>query len=96
LLVAAGAARPRSLASVDDPNLVIDTIKKAEDSQDLIVRLYECHGARGTARLRLDRPFEAATFCNILEDELGPAKIGRGLIQVPYGPFQIITLKVRP
>ena len=49
----ASVAATQSLASVDDPNLVLDTIKRAEDSDALVLRLYEAHGARGTARLRL-------------------------------------------
>ena len=48
------AASPvESFAAVDDPNLVLDTIKRAEDSDALVLRLYEAHGARGTARVRL-------------------------------------------
>ena len=43
----------RSFAAVDDPNLVLDTIKRAEDSDALVLRLYEAHGARGIARVRL-------------------------------------------
>ena len=42
-----------SFASVDDANLMLDTIKRAEDSDALVLRLYEAHGARGTARVRL-------------------------------------------
>ena len=49
-----------SFATVNTPNLVIDTIKRAEDSAALIVRLYECHGARGTARLQLASGFTKA------------------------------------
>jgi alpha-mannosidase len=33
--------------------LVLDTIKRAEDSDAVVVRLYEPHGARGVAALRL-------------------------------------------
>ena len=50
---APGAAEPRSCLSVDDPNLVLDTVKRAEDSDALLLRLYEAHGARGRARLRV-------------------------------------------
>lgn len=32
------------------PNVVLDTIKKAEDTDDLIVRLYEAYGGHATAR----------------------------------------------
>src|SRR4051812_4208599 len=42
---AAGAdAAARSLLAVDVPGLLIDTVKRAEDSDALIVRLYEAHG----------------------------------------------------
>jgi alpha-mannosidase len=45
-----------SLFTVDKPNLVIDSIKFAEDARDgkfdVIVRLYESMGGRGTALLK--------------------------------------------
>jgi alpha-mannosidase len=84
-----------SFASVDDPNLVLDTIKRAEDSDALVLRLYEAHGARGTARVRLSHPFESAVATNLLEDD-GEAMMIEGTeIVVPYRPHQILTLKVR-
>jgi len=91
----AKAPAARCLAAVDDRNLVLDTIKKAEDDDAMVVRLYEAHGARGTARLSLDFPHKSAAFCNILEEEQGPARIRGGAIEIPYGPYQIISLKIR-
>lgn len=89
------SAAPRSFASIDTPNLVIDTIKKAEESDATIVRLYECHGARGTARLTIDLPLKTATFCNLLEeDQPGRPAVRGGAIEVPYAPYKIISIKV--
>ncbi|HEY8668749.1 MAG TPA: alpha-mannosidase [Tepidisphaeraceae bacterium] len=85
---------PRCFASVDDPNLVLDTVKQAEDSDGIILRLYECHGARGVTGVKINLPFTRASFANILEDEGAVAKIKNGQIEVPYTPFQIITLKL--
>ncbi len=89
----------QSFASVEDHpaearNLVLDTIKKAEDSAALLVRLYEAHGARGTARLKLGVPFKTARFCDILEQPGQPAVIRDGAIEIPYAPFQVISLLV--
>jgi alpha-mannosidase len=81
-----------SFASVDDANLVLDTIKRAEDSDALIIRLYECHGSRGLARLNLGTTFKSAKLSNILEAEGEPLNIVDGVVQVPYSPFQIITV----
>src|SRR3954451_21929168 len=35
-----GAVPPGSFATVDDPNVVVDTIKRAESSDAVVVRLY--------------------------------------------------------
>jgi alpha-mannosidase len=92
---APGTAKPGSFFSVDDPNLVLDTVKRAEDSDALVLRLYEAHGARGTARLRVDVPFTAAVRCNLLEDA-GPAlPVTGGEIELGYRPHEIISLLVR-
>lgn len=33
------------------PNVVLDTIKKAEDSNDIIIRIFEAYGGHARARL---------------------------------------------
>ncbi|HEX8551624.1 MAG TPA: alpha-mannosidase [Abditibacteriaceae bacterium] len=87
-------AAPRCIASCDSPNLVLDTIKKAEDSDALIVRLYETHGARGKATISLEMPFTSARRCNLLEDEGEEVETRRGEIEISYAPYEIISLKL--
>ncbi|KAI9286060.1 galactose mutarotase-like domain-containing protein [Umbelopsis sp. AD052] len=53
------------------PNVVLDTIKRAEDSDDVILRLYEAYGGHATARLITALPIKSIHRCNILEDEQG-------------------------
>jgi alpha-mannosidase len=90
-----GAAEPGSLFSVDDPNLVLDTVKRAEDSDALVLRLYEAHGARGTARLRVGLPFSGAVSCNLLEDPGEPLETDGDEIVIPYRPHEIVSLLLR-
>ncbi len=84
-----------SFATVSDPNLVIDSIKRAEDSDALVLRLYECHGARGKADLHLTAHFSSATPCNILEEPIAaPQSIVPGQpLGIMYEPYKIISLK---
>jgi alpha-mannosidase len=89
------AGEPRSWLSVDDPNLVLDTVKRAEDSDALLLRLYEAHGARGRARLRVGWPVTEAVSCNLLEDAGEPLPLAGGVIDLGYRPHQIISLLVR-
>ena len=76
------------------PDVIVETIKRSEDGKGLVLRLYEAHGARGSARVQVALPFRSANFCNILEDDLGPAKVSGKVIDITYGPYQIISLKL--
>ena len=50
-----------SLASVGAPNVVLETVKQAEDGDGWIVRLYECDNARTDTCLRWFFPWRNAT-----------------------------------
>ena len=83
-----------SFASVDDPNLVLDTIKRGERSDALVLRLYEAHGGRGVARVRLAQPAQRARFANALEDETGEVELEDGVLVLPYRPHEVLTVLV--
>jgi alpha-mannosidase len=87
-----GASSLPSFASVDDPNLVLDTIKWAEDSDALVLRLYEAHGARGVGRVSLAAPVGEARRANLLEDPGEPLSTEGSTIVIPYGPHEIVTV----
>jgi alpha-mannosidase len=84
-----------AFATVDDPALVLDTIKRAEDSDALILRLYETHGGRGTARVAVHVPFSGAFRANLLEDEGEELRVSAGAIEVAYRPWELITIALR-
>jgi alpha-mannosidase len=85
-----------SFASVDDPNLVLDTIKRGERSDGLVLRLYEAHGGRGTARVRLRNPPRTARLANALEEPHAELRVETGELVVPYLPHQVLTVLVEP
>ena len=92
LLLGESTGATRSWFSTDTPGLLIDTVKRAEDGDDLVVRLYEAHGGRGVARLRVGVPFTEAWFTNLLEDRQSAAEVDRDEVVIPFRPFQIITV----
>ena len=63
-----GFSKSFSLIAVDQPDLVIETIKKAQDGKGLIIRLYETRRSRGTFTLQTGFPVEKAYQANILEE----------------------------
>ncbi|MCC6679336.1 MAG: alpha-mannosidase [Phycisphaeraceae bacterium] len=90
-----GTLPQRSFFTVDDPNLILDSIKRTEDSRGLLLRLYEAHGGRGVARLTCGLPFSEARYCNILEDPGDSLQLRDGAMDVTYQPHQLISIILR-
>jgi alpha-mannosidase len=93
-----GAPEPvlqTSLAASSAANVVIDTIKPAEDGDGWVVRLYESAGGRCEARLAFGVTINDAWFSNTLEDRLEPLTVEDDAIRLPLRGFQIATLRLR-
>jgi len=91
-----GGSTSRSLVSVDAPNVVIETVKQAEDGQGLIVRLYENERCRGPATLRTGFPLAKAYRCTLLEEDEAPLPVVQNEVRVRVTPYQIMTLRLIP
>jgi alpha-mannosidase len=83
-----------SFFSISHPHVVIDTVKKAEDSDALIVRLYESHGTRGMVRLSSSLPVRSAAFCSLLEENEQMLDWANGGVDLAVTPFQLVTIKL--
>lgn len=88
-----------SLLSVDRSNIIVEAVKKAEDSDDMILRLYESHGSSCSAVMHLSGKYEAVFEADLMEEEQKSVHCfvedGDTLVKVDFGPFEIKTLKVR-
>jgi len=80
--------------SVDRESVVIDCIKKAEDSDALIVRLYEAHGTRGPARLMFGDAPKSVTECDLMEENDLPVTFDGPTVSFDIAPWEIRTFKV--
>lgn len=79
--------------SVDNPAVVLDTVKKAEDADAVIVRLHESHGAPQAVRLRLPAGIASACRVNLLEEGEDPLAAGGDTLALNLGPFELLTVK---
>ena len=84
-----------SLLSVDQPNVIVAAVKKAEDDDDLIVRLYEAGKAAGYVRVKFNIPIESVSEVNLLEESPEPIAQEFGEVELFFKPFEIKTLKVK-
>ena len=85
----------RSFVSVDSPNVVIETIKWAEDGEGVIVRLYESLRMRGSYTLRTSFQLAAAWRTNLLEENKEQLEVDGNLLRGYIEPYQILTLRLR-
>jgi alpha-mannosidase len=96
--LAPGAGETGSLpafVACEDRNIIVESVKKAEDTNDLIVRLYECHNARGKAELSCARSFQSAMLCDLEENEIAELDVQDGIVEFEYKPFEILTIKLK-
>jgi alpha-mannosidase len=95
--VATGAAGERSLFQVSAPNVLIETVKPAEDgSDDVVVRLYESQRMATRCVLATSLLIGRAAETNMLEQELRPLAIEGGRMALDLRPFEIKTLRLTP
>ena len=87
-----------SLIAVDAGNVIIETVKQAQDGNGMIVRLYENERCRGLVTLRCAYPITAAFRCNILKENQQPLDVTDNTLQLEIKPYQIVTVRllVRP
>lgn len=90
------AGTSRSLVELDTPQVVVEAIKRAEDSGAVIVRLYEAWGEPCHARLKTTLPASRAHLCDLLERNREAVPVIGGEVQLEFGPFKIKTLKLEP
>jgi alpha-mannosidase len=87
--------RELGLAKVNKENVIIEVIKKAEDSSDLIIRMYEFHNKRTEVELSLCRDIEKVVECNLLENDINELDIiDNSNVKFTIKPYEIKTFKV--
>lgn len=86
-----------SAIACDSANVVIESIKKAENSDDIIIRVYESFGRRNQATLKLNFAFESAQAVDLLErpTDLYEIKTDGSSIRLNLTPFAIRTIAVK-
>jgi len=86
---------PQSLLTVDAPNVVVETVKLAEDGDGLIVRMYECQRNRGPVTIKTGFSLAEAYICNLLEENQTALAVQGDQVTVDMTPYQIINLRLR-
>jgi len=83
-----------SFISAQPENIIIAALKKAEDSDDVILRFFETSGKDAKVVIRIAEPLKGAMETDLLEKGTSRIPIREGAIEVPISKYEIKTIKI--
>jgi alpha-mannosidase len=84
-----------ALLALEGPAFVVSALKRAEDGEGVVVRLYNVTSGPASGRVRLVEPFQGAEFVNMEEAFLAEAPLEDGRVRLEARPNQVINLRFR-
>ncbi len=75
--------------------LHVTGLKRAEDGNGKVVRLYNTLDRRAKGRVRLTERWRRADVVDMKEDRLGPADVSDGWLRLDLRRNEIVTLRFR-
>jgi alpha-mannosidase len=87
-IVLQGEATLAPLFEADCRNIVIETVKKAEKRNALVLRAYEANGKETQASIRTSVSYRACLLASMLEEPIGEA----ALDALTFAPFETKTI----
>ncbi len=82
-----------SLVNVDAPNVIVESIKWAEEGDAFVVRLYDAQRLGGTATVSFGVPVKSVTRTNLLEEDPKKLRLKSNSVELYVKPFEVITLR---
>jgi len=83
-----------SFMSAQPENIVLTVVKKAEDSDDGIIRFYETSGKDTKAEIRIAKNLKGVRETDLLENETSEISIRKEVIEVSTSKNEIKTIKI--
>src|SRR5206468_11585695 len=79
-----------SILSTDDSNnqVAVRALKKAEDSDEIVLRVQELHGRPARTRIKFALPIQTVREINAAEETVGSGSTQTGDLLVALKPYQ--------
>ena len=82
-----------SLISCDNDSVVVETIKKAEEDNSIVVRMYETYNSKKRVNITAGFDFKEVYICDMLENNETKLQADGRKVSVDVKNFEIVTLK---
>jgi alpha-mannosidase len=84
-----------SFIKLDTSNVIVEAVKKAEYSDDIIIRFFECHGCSVSTKLSFGFDVKDIQLVNLMEEPIESAAFDKGKGVLSFNPFEIHTLRIK-
>ena len=82
-----------SFISVSSQHVIVEAVKTAEDSDDMIVRLYESAKTTAHATVRFGLPVKRVDEVDLMEEHPRKLKLTGDSVELDFHPFEIKTIR---
>lgn len=83
-----------SLVNCGAPNIVIETVKKAEDSDAIVIRAYESWNKQTSCCYQFTAAPKNVCECNLMEEKENALPLDGKKLELQFRPFEIKTILV--
>ena len=84
-----------SLVSCDKSNVIVETVKIAEDTDEVVIRAYETWNKRTNCALTIKGDIKEAHITNLMEENEEEITAVDGKLNLTFHPFEIKTIKIK-
>ncbi|MRN54698.1 alpha-mannosidase [Paenibacillus monticola] len=86
---------PIQLIQIDHPYVMVESVKKAEDSNHLIIRLYETAGTEARGVISFGLECLSIEEADLMENPIGVLQSNDSQAELHFTPFEIKTIRVQ-
>jgi len=88
-------APEHSFVQAEPDNVIVTSLKKAEDENALVLRFYEWAGKDGEVTVHLPPGAESAAETDLMEKPIASVLLSNGAVTVHTKPYEIKTIEVQ-
>ncbi|RCW52195.1 alpha-mannosidase [Halanaerobium sp. ST460_2HS_T2] len=85
----------KSFIEVEEQSTILETVKKAEYSDEVILRFYEYGNRRDKVKVKLDNEIKSVHECNLVEENIEKIENDDSEFEFKIKPYEIKTFKVK-
>jgi len=83
-----------SMFSINQDNVILETIKKSEDDNSIIIRLYESYNRKTIGSINAMTKIKQVFECDLMENEINPVSVNGSSFNIEINPYEIKTYKI--